>query len=47
MLGIAGGNSHTILSTIVSHVESIEHCFGHHRISNNTVVTFKTGELLQ
>lgn len=46
-LGVTAGNSHTVLHTRTFHVKRIEHCFGHHRISNDTVMTFKIGELSQ
>ena len=46
-LGITAGNSHTVLHTHTFHVKRIEHCFGDHRISNDTVMTFKIGELSQ
>ena len=46
MLGIAAGNRHTILRTLTFDIKSIENCFGHHRISNYTVVTLKIDEPL-
>lgn len=47
MLGIAAGNKHKISPTLTCRVKSIENCFGHHRISNNAVMTLKVSELLQ
>ncbi len=44
---IAVGNSDTILVYLAFHIKGTEHCLGHDRISNHTVVTFKIGELLQ
>ncbi len=39
MLGMAAINRHTTLLILIFHVKGIENCFGHHRVSNNTVVT--------
>ena len=46
LLGIAANNSQTILLTLCLHVKSIEDGFGYYRISNDTVVTWKSDELL-
>ena len=37
--GMVAINRHTTLPILTFHVKGIEYCFGHHRISNNTVVT--------
>lgn len=47
MLGIAAGNKYKISPTLTCRVKSIENCFGHHRISNNAVMTLKVSELSQ
>lgn len=51
MLGIAVGNKHKIsrtrTGTRTCRVKSIENCFGHHRISNNAVMTLKVSKLSQ
>ena len=45
MFSIAAGNRHTMLPPLIFHIESIENRFSHYRISDDTIMALKIGEL--